>query len=433
MDCLSTKQHIRKSEKLEEQNMNGNHRYLLSLVNNAIHRKKAPLPDGIINWDEIYMESQVGKLGNIIFSAVKGLPEEQKPSKELMKNWNQTAVSMGVKQLNTYFELGNVLDEAKKKGILMIIFKGPVLAQLYPEYLLRYSCDIDILIDALDKERAENLLLKQGFVKDNLNSKENVPVYFKPGGLVIELHLRLWEDYTGYRVDMLEKMDLTSHDKLIDMKACDLQFTTLGYTEHLIYQMYHIIKHFSFQGMDLRHFTDTALYVNYYKEKIDFLLFWETMEKLGYDVFCGSLFRMCVKYFEMDRDALKYMHTKVNFDEDTLLEEIFNAGMIGSKNLDTRVASAIVYQTCYENDSGKASKWNVWKASIFPKAEDMAFQYKYARKHHWLLPMAWCHRAWNYLGHRLKRKEKNSVKVHMDIAQQKISLLKKLNLLNKED
>lgn len=412
--------------------MDKNQAYLLSLVNSAIHQRSVPLPKDNINWEKIYLEAQVGKLGNIIFPVIKGLPINHQPPKQLFQNWNQTAVSMGVKQLNSYFELSKILNQAKKRKIPMIVFKGPALAQLYPEYLLRYSCDIDILIEDLDKENAEKLLIEQGFIKNDLNSKENVPVYYKPNGLVIELHLRLWEDYTGYRIDILKELDLANKEKLVKINACDLEFTTLGYTQHLIYQMYHIIKHFSFQGMDLRHFTDTVLYVNHYKENIDFKLFWESMHKLGYDVFCSSLFRMCIKFFEMDAEALEERKREKEFDEDTLLDEIFNAGMMGSKNLDTRVASAIVYQTCYENTSAKTSKWSVWKASIFPRTEDMAYKYKYARKYHWLLPIAWCHRGWNYLGDRIRKKEKNSVKAHMDIAQQKIELLRKLDLLNKE-
>lgn len=407
---------------------------LLDIVNAGIHGKKVEiLPGEELDWEYLLNELSVGKLEAVCYNAVKHLTEQEGMHTEFLQKWQQRASYLGIKQLNAYIQLKDLLKEVKEEGIQLILFKGAALAQLYPEYLLRYSCDVDLLVKEEDRERTEQILKRKGYTKNMEHSKECVPVYVLPGSLIIELHTRLWEDYTGKRVQLLEKMDLTNPKKLLPMHACELDFLTLGYTEHLIYQMYHIIKHFSFQGMDLRHFTDTALYVNHYLAQIDFTDFWKKMRELDYEVFCYNLFCICIKYFEMSKEAISEAKVEHKLDEDALIEKLFSAGMLGLKNYETMVASSIVYQTYYANDSKAPSKTKILKASLFPAANDLSNKYSYAKKRHFLLPVAWCHRAWNHLIGMITQNGEAGMSEHIHMADKKFKILKELELMNKEE
>lgn len=407
---------------------------ILNVVNAGIHGKKAIiLSDEQIDWDYLMKELCAGKLEAICYNAVKHLTEKEGIKPQLLHNWKQRASYMGIKQLNAYVQLRELLDEVKQQGIELVLFKGAVLAQLYPEYLLRYSCDVDLLVKEEDKERTEAILVEKGYVKNLEHSKKCVPVYVLQGSLIIELHTRLWEDYTGKRVQLLEKMDLINPEKVIQMRACDMDVTTLGYTEHLIYQIYHIIKHFSFQGMDLRHFTDTALYVNRFFSQIDFEDFWKKMQELDYEVFCYHLFCVCIKFFDMRKEAINGIIVENKVNEDLLIEQLFSAGMLGLKNYETMVASSIVYQTYYANDNGEPSKAKILQASFFPSVNDLSNKYSYAKKKHFLLPVAWCHRAWNHLVGRISNKGEVGMSEHIRMANKKFEILKELKLLNKDD
>ena len=52
----------------------------------------------------------------------------------------------------------------RQSGIEGIIFKGAVIADTYPEYLLRVSGDADVLIKAEDEKLALEILAKEGYV-----------------------------------------------------------------------------------------------------------------------------------------------------------------------------------------------------------------------------------------------------------------------------
>lgn len=405
---------------------------LFGIVNAGIHGTTVDkILSNEIDWDYLYRELSAGKLEAVCYNAVKSMSDKMDFDIEFLKRWQQRASYLGVKQLGAYVQLAYILQEAKQEKIEIILFKGAALAQLYPEYLLRYSCDVDLLVSEADREKMDELLRKRGYIKNEEHSKECVPVYVLPGSLIIELHTRLWEDYTGKRVQILERMDLTQKEKLITMYACNMEFITLGYTEHLVYQMYHIIKHFSFQGMDLRHFTDTALYVNHFFEQIDFLDFWEKMKQLDYAAFCYCLFKICIKYFGMNEKALTDNVSNNKINEEKLLEEMFAAGMVGLKNYETMVAASIVYQTYYAEDSGEPSRLKILRASLFPPAKDLSNKYSYAKKNHLLLPFAWCHRAGKHLIARVSKKEAG-VSDHLQMANQKFKILKELELINKQ-
>ena len=107
--------------------------------------------------------------------------------------------------------------------------------------------------------------------------------------------------------------------------------------------------------------------------------------------------------------------------------------MLGLKNYETMVASSIVYQTYYANDSKAPSKTKILKASLFPAANDLSNKYSYAKKRHFLLPVAWCHRAWNHLIGMITKNGEAGMSEHIHMADKKFKILKELELMNKEE
>ena len=92
---------------------------------------------------------------------------------------------------------------------------------------------------------------------------------------------------------VLEKCKLTDTASFVELTACGIDVVTLGFTEHLIFQMFHIIKHFVVQGVGFRYFMDITLYINHYIKELDLQRFWNSMEELGYDKFCDVFFWCC--------------------------------------------------------------------------------------------------------------------------------------------
>lgn len=98
-------------------------------------------------------------------------------------------------------EMESVCRMLSENQIRSIFLKGPVLANdLYGDLSLRTSCDLDILIPIKDLGRAEKLLLKNGYEKDEYIQtvlgdwkwRHHHITFFHPiKGIKLEIHWRL--------------------------------------------------------------------------------------------------------------------------------------------------------------------------------------------------------------------------------------------------
>jgi hypothetical protein len=82
---------------------------------------------------------------------------------EINKYYQQNTFLM----LQLSSEMGYINNLFNKNQILTLFLKGPILAtELYGDISLRTSSDIDLLVQIKDLELVEELLLKDGYVKD---------------------------------------------------------------------------------------------------------------------------------------------------------------------------------------------------------------------------------------------------------------------------
>ena len=98
-------------------------------------------------------------------------------------------------------EMEQINKICKDKQIPLLFLKGPVLAfELYGDISLRTSSDIDILVPINKLEKAENVLMELGFIKDDyietiLNDwkwRHHHVTYIHPKKEVkVEIHWRL--------------------------------------------------------------------------------------------------------------------------------------------------------------------------------------------------------------------------------------------------
>lgn len=259
-----------------------------------------------INWDILYQMAEGSKLEVLTYETAKRLSKAYIIPEEILEKWNQ-AYQMGIRAAE---ECKNAFSEfaakAKEDKVEYAVFKGFVLADLFPNPLYRISNDTDILIKKENAPEMIKFLKKLGYQKDTHDSSEQVPVYYREyPAHRLELHYSLWEEFKGPKVDMLESFGITEESGFINLKAWDMELTTLGYEEHLIYQMFHIIKHILVEGMSFSALVDITLYINKYGKNIDFGCFWKKMEQLGYATFCETFFQCCIQYLKMDSGIMK--------------------------------------------------------------------------------------------------------------------------------
>lgn len=339
-----------------------------------------------------------------------------------------------LKEYEKYRCLRDIIALSQKEGLHFVIFKGCILADLYPQYAERISCDSDIYIDKEEKEHALKLLYAYGYEKNEEHSKEEVTVLVhKERFHTIELHTCLWEDYTGKRLSVLDSFELTRKDKRITLKTCGFEVTTLGYQDHLIYQLFHIIKHFSLQGVGMKYLADITLYVNAYGKYLDYDDFWNKLDQLGYTKFCYYLFVICVEYLGMDDTILSGKDMEMGDELYKFMQDLLQVG----NPSDGDQVSWQIFGTLTPYFTGEkktsSSKWKRRLEVLFPRAEDLRDDFAYAREHKILLPIAWVHKILMYLVKYQKHKDEwYNASEKLNAAEYRIGLMNDMGLIEKE-
>lgn len=365
----------------------------LALVKTSIHCKDFT-PDTDIPWKDVYHILVTGKLSGVVYHNVSLLSGSHGPDTDTLNTWKELVFQRGFWQLLSFQELNHVLQEAHKHGLHPVIFKGIALAALYPEPNMRFSSDTDILIPPAESPAMEELLQNLGYCYVESASKDHVPVYKISEGnrfLKIELHDCLWEDYTGRQADLLEQLQLAAPKTLLHTTACNIPITTLGYEQHLIYQIFHIAKHFSFEGLPLRYLTDLTLYVNAYHNEINSSHFWNVMKRLKYDVFCDAIFKICIHYLGMNAALLSKEYKKYALNE-TLLIDILTAGKEEGTTVEAWASADTLSRYLMRDTQATQNHFLQKIHMLFPSPSELKDKFSYAKKHKFLLPIAWIHR-----------------------------------------
>ncbi len=365
----------------------------LALVKASIHQENYS-PNAIIPWQDIYLILHTGKLTGVVYQNISELHGPYSPDADILNPWKESIFQKGFRQLLSVHELNHVLQEVQKKGLHPIIFKGITLATLYPDPNMRFSSDADILISQQERPAMEALLLEMGYSFVESASKQHVPVYIINQAnrfLKIELHDCLWEDYTGLQADLLNQLQLSAPETLLHTTACNIPVTTLGYEQHLIYQLFHIAKHFAFEGLPLRYLVDLTLYINAYHDKINPSHFWGIMKKLKYDVFCDAIFKICIHYLGMDPSLLSAEYKKHSLNE-TLLLDILTAGKEVGTATEAWSSTDTLALYLMRNTQATSTHFSQKIHMLFPGPSELKDKFSYAKKHKFLLPVAWIHR-----------------------------------------
>lgn len=412
-----------------EANMVKEKEFFIKLIDASLYNKKI-LENIDLDWNDLKEEARQHNCMAIIFPTIKQIQTDfDCIPKDIYEEWEEKVVEMAAAQCIKNYELNHILDCLRQVGVEGIIFKGAVIADTYPEYLLRVSGDADVLIKAEDEKLALDILAKEGYLINYAESKENETTLYKGNILVIELHTSLWEDYKGDHIDKLNDMNITDDNLFVDFQGCDIQAKTLGITKHFTYIFYHMIKHFIPGGIGIRHLLDITLFYNKYENEVDLNEFYENMHILGYDMFCKAIFRLCIDLFDMKASVLpdEYEIDKNLYNK--LIDDIIDAGVFGNKTIERIKARNIIKQTYYEGDKVQPSKIKVLLNTLFPKAEAMSDNYVNVRKYKFLLPVAWTQRAIHHFVCKIKYVDEPSLSKKTKSVEDRMRLLKELDLM----
>lgn len=248
---------------------------ILAIAKEVVYGKGEPalslIKKGNINWQSFKDMLSYHGLAVFAYASLKNnfslLPPDLVKSLEATYNY----YLMHTAYLEQKFlDLAAVFEE---KNITLVPIKGMALLEdLYADYPLRPSTDIDVLVAKNDLEKAVEILEEQGFTKELGGLKESYwrqkqyhLIFSKkePGSfnLIIELHWDL--DYPRQKYSLLPEMwsrlrSLTVHDRTI--KTLSVEDTFFSLALHL--------RHFG-NILCLRDACDIARLLNKYARSFD--------------------------------------------------------------------------------------------------------------------------------------------------------------------
>lgn len=385
------------------------------------------------DWKQIFNLAMGSKLLPMMGKKLKSIPGAVETFGSTLDAVSNQSVRMAIGEISKKRMLLKLIKDARDKDVPVLLFKGVVLSELYPEPSLRISSDTDMYIDEDERDRMVEVLTQNGYQFHEEDSNENVVKYLHPSGHYIELHSKLWSFIQGTRIDELQKMGLT--DCRVHGTYDGVECDTIAYGEQLVFLVFHMYKHIMFEHANLRFITDILLYLYKYIDEIDLKTLKERFVFLGYwKCFC-NMYYIGLKYLgfkPLEKLEAIGLEKECDEAEEALIEELL---LFYLEEEDEEFQFELTYSmTPYltgddKNCAGKGANGSVF-SYLFPSYRNFPEEYTYVKKCPVLLPIGWIHRIIKYVWDtKIAKKNRMAGTTRMRKVDEKVARLKKMQLI----
>ena len=365
----------------------------VGLLKSAVESK--PYHGSDFNWKELLRYSKRHHVDNLIFEAISLLPDEQKPSQDILNQLEQDSITQAIQDANQISEVEDLIAEFEAQRIPAIMLKGWVMKELYPRTDLRSRADTDIFIRTADEEIVHQIILSHDFETVTYGGKKD-NVYSKEPFVTLEMHKNLfmyeddWNEVINnkygrqYIWKRIEKLDGCRY-----VSRMDREF-------YYVYMVAHMAKHLKDDGgIGVRAFMDLWIYRRAYADKLNADIMREDFEALGLTAFAERAYTLACCWF--DGEEVVYP------DESYAMfaEYIMDCGAYG--NSDHFVMNNEVMR-----DVKKPSSVGYVLKRAFPSKSSMEKRYPVLKKHPAMLPICWAKRLW-YSGTKRRAEVKGEI------------------------
>jgi hypothetical protein len=325
-----------------------------------------------------------------------------------------------------------LLSRFYANGIKAIALKGVYLKTLYSNPECRTMGDMDIFIaDSSETALAIQMCLDTDYKAMLDSSKERHKEIFPKTNrnYMIEFHDCASIINPRFNQSPEDVAVLLNFKNAIWEESDGIRFLTLPYTEHLVYLFYHMANHMLYYGFGLRQLFDVAVFMDKKSDTIDWQKFWSSVKMIGCATFSYNILKLLEQKFETD--VMLALSDKEYPDESQLLlETIYINGVYGNKETQSKYTNKLLTRVLIDKTETKSGFINVLN-NIFPR-KNLKHKYHYALKYPLLLPIAWCHRIFDFLRKGFKISD---VRYYIKAAKKienKVELLRRLDLFPDE-
>ncbi len=359
-----------------------------------------------------------------------------------MMQMKQRTIYTSTIQVMKTQEFYQLYEKLGKMGIRPVVTKGIICRSLYPNPDSRPSNDEDLWIPKQDAKKTHEALLACGMhlLEDvNVEQAREIPYGRENSSFFVELHTDLFEPdsdaYGDWNFIFKDSMERT-----VDVTIEGHSLRTMEVTDHLLYLIFHALKHFLHSGVGIRQICDIAVFANHYGTKIDWERLLSSCRKVNGEKFAAAVFKIGEKYLNFDPKQAAYpgKWQDIQVDEEHLLEDLLGAGVYGNSSM-SRIHSSNITLSAVSDDksashSDGAAHSGVGKngliRSLFPPADTMKDRYPYLQEKPYLLPKAWLNRIITYR-RETKAGGNNSAVESLKIGKERVQLLREYGIIKK--
>ena len=406
-----------------------NNKLLLALLNDYIRQKPSEetlkMYTETFDWENFFKLAQKNNVIPFIYNQLKPPAKQFGIDQQYMTYMKNIVIYKSSDQLRMNMRLNQIIDALEAEKIEYYVLKGAILAELYPHPDYRYSCDIDIHIDKSQLEKSMKAFESIGFRYEPDHDSVSDYKFRTPENHVVELHIQLFSEFYQKHKNIFDNIDIRSEKHVMYQNIYGREIRTLSQNEFLIYLLCHVTKHFISSGINIRYLMDISIYINKYRDILDFKYILNILDRLKIKTCVLNFFYICINYLGMNEipveipkgdntviDVLLYdiIEKHLNYDPDKSFSENNYDKMYGRLRYYSRKKSVVINM-------------------IFPNTKSIKSEFAYAKRHKFLLPAAWVHRLFRHFFSIVKgdgiKSNVDKVKENID----RIHLLEKLDLL----
>lgn len=267
---------------------------LLALVNLGIGRDIKSLLE-ITDWEGVKALAGDHGLSAIAFDGVSRLIENgcQVP-RQIKNQWLSNVLYMFEDRYRKYEEsIASLAKFYNDHGYKMMILKGYGLSLNYPQPNHRPSGDIDIWLFGQYKEADKIFSQKTGIEVDTAHHHHTV---FNWKGFSVENHydfINVHGTSSGARLEKIFK-EIGPND-CKEINVCGSKIYLPSPTFHALFQLRHMLGHFSAVEIKLRHVLDWGFFVERNSSAIDWNWLLGILKEFKMNKFCAIISSICVE------------------------------------------------------------------------------------------------------------------------------------------
>lgn len=337
-------------------------------------------------------------------------------------------------------DLELLLDHLKKAGLRPVIMKGIVCRELYPVPAARPSVDEDLLIRPEEFDAYHRELTAYGFSTttdpSEFGESDEVTYFSTVCRMCLEVHKYPFpRNQTAYA--HLNGWLEGAVDRAVELRCGRIELLTLCPTDHLVYMLFHVYKHFLHGGFGIRQVCDIGLFSEKNIDLIDWNRVRQVCREAGIYTFAAAVFAVALRHLLGETPLEDVIDAGVlsSIDEMPLLDDIMDSGVYGTSTM-SRMHSSTITLGAAEKALKNRSRSGRAKAgllkTVFPPLSYMRGSYPVLKKAPVLLPFTWIARMFRYLKeHRSTTKPKtgDSAGKSVKMGRGRVELMKLYGIL----